>query len=127
MLSSTIKTLIGGTDPSNIADNDKLELLAPFVGVGFLFLRDLVPRWGSRGTGVGGGLPLPVGGASGAGGVGSGGATGIPGGLSEAFESCRGRWPAPRRCCVVLGPGEFTTTLAAELVAWATTVGDEVC
>lgn len=88
MLSSTIKTLIGGTEPSRSEDAPAdlavppgdLAPAAPFIGVGFLLRRGLAGRkvLFSLAAGVGG-VPtgLMVGGASGAGGVGSGGAAGM--------------------------------------------------
>jgi len=93
ILSSTISTLIGGTEPSK-SEAHALFLPAPtvgiFVGVGFLtfFGRwDRGARW-SRIPGVGGVVAtFEVGGASGAGGVGNGGGCGMPFGLSEVVES----------------------------------------
>jgi len=87
MLSSTIKTLIGGTDPSNKDVNELPPLPAcavPFVGVLFLGLRGLDARGCKCAPGVGGVLMgLFVDDTSDAGGVGRGGAAGTPFGLSE--------------------------------------------
>ena len=101
MLSSTMSTLIGGTDPSS-SDEDgplaPLTVVVPFVGVAFLALRGLDVLWWSRAAGVGGVLVnlLLMAGASEIGGVGRGGGAWMPLGRSDVVESerCRAdaRW-----------------------------------
>lgn len=94
MLSSTISTLMGGTEPSSSEAHalflgaPELIVGVPFVGV--IFLPPFFIRWArgarwSRMPGVGG--VAAVGGASGAGGVGNGGGCGMPFGRSDVVES----------------------------------------
>ncbi len=140
MLSSTMSTLIGGTEPSNrevagwgeeVPEDSFFRLMMAAIGLSGLGRRVFLDRavrcrCGGAPEGVGGWDAFWfVDGASGAGGVGRGGAAGMPlGCASEAVESIRGRVEPRCIICGLMVLGGFTATAPA--FGCDKMVGDEV-